>query len=101
MVEDFEIGKLYKATDSAMKSGLSSHLFYKNARENDETNPSYLSENDILMVLDKLYVQRTKRRNNSSYPNGITLKMWHLKVLINNQIGYVSLWQEEWEEIKQ
>ena len=37
----------------------------------------------------------------SSFPNGINLKMWHLKVLIDNQIGYVSVWQDEWEEIKQ
>jgi len=103
MVEDFEIGKIYKATESSLKEGLSSHLFYKPPQEMSsfDDNQGYLHENDVIMVLDKLYVQRTKRRISSSFPNGITLKMWHLKVLIDNQIGYVSVWQEEWEEIKQ
>ena len=58
----------------------------------DKNNPlKNIHENDIIMVLDKLYVQRTKRRMSSSFPNGITLKMWHLKVLIDNQIGQVSI----------
>jgi len=102
MIEDFIIGKLYKPTDSSRKEGLSSHLFYKPPQEVSSLfdNQGYLNENDIIMVLDKLYIQRTKRRMSSFYPDGITLKMWHLKVLINNQIGYVSVWQDEWEEVK-
>jgi hypothetical protein len=25
--------------------------------------------------------------------------MWHMKVLINDYIGYVSHWEDQWEEI--
>jgi hypothetical protein len=25
--------------------------------------------------------------------------MWHMKVLINDHIGYVSQWEDQWEEI--
>lgn len=97
MNDFFNIGKLYKTTEEAKKRGLGSHLLYKPPGEAE----GYLSEEHIFLILDKLYVQRTKRRNSSTYPHGITLRMWHLKVLIDKQIGYISVWEDEWEEIKE
>lgn len=98
MNDYFKIGKLYKTTEEVRNGrGMGSHLFFKPPEES--TTKEYFSEEDVILVLDKLYVQRTKRRNLQS--NWVTVQMWHLKVLVDNHIGYVSVWEDEWEECKE
>ena len=93
-------GKLYKQTKDISfpnENGLRNTLFYKMGEQID--NPSNVKEDDIMLVLDLLYTQRHKRTMKKGMHEPALVYMWHMKVLINDYIGYVSQWEDQWEEI--
>lgn len=93
-------GKLYRQVKDKTfpnEKGLRNTFFYKPGRNTD--NPYHIDEDDIILVLDMLYTQRYKKSMKVGMHEPITVYMWNMKVLMNDQIGYVSQWEDQWEEI--
>lgn len=93
-------GKLYKQVVDRKfpnEKGLRNTHFYKPGEHLD--NPSHIAEDDIMLVLEMLYTQRYKKSMRVGMHEPLTVYMWSMKVLINEQIGYVDQWEDQWEEI--
>ena len=93
-------GKLYKQIEQRTfpnENGLRNTFFYKPGEHIE--NPSHIKEGDIMLVLEMLYTQRYKKSMRVGMHEPITVYLWHMKVLINDQLGYVSQWEDQWEEV--
>ncbi len=96
-------GKLYRPLqnkDFPNDKGLRNNMFYALGDDNLD-NPKALPPPDscIMLVLEVNYCQRHKRRMGVGMHEPATIYMQHMKVLVNDQLGYVSQWEDEWEEI--
>ena len=93
-------GKLYKQTEDRSfpnENGLRNTFFYKLGEHID--NPYQIKDGDIMLVLEMMYTQRHKRSMRVGMHEPILVYCWHMKVLINDQLGYVSQWEDQWEEV--
>lgn len=93
-------GKLYKPVRDRSfpnENGLRNNLFYKPGQHLD--NPSILKEDCVMLVLETLYTQRYKISMKKGMEKTLTIYMWHMKVIIDEQMGYVTQWEDQWEEI--
>ena len=95
----FTPGKLYTQAKGTFPydSGLRNNMLYKPGENID--NPSVISDNCIMLVLELIYTQRYKLSMKRGMAEPLKTYMWHMKVMINDQIGYVSQWEDQWEEI--
>lgn len=93
-------GKLYRQVKDKSfpnEKGLRNTFLYKPGENTD--NPAHIGEEDIMLVLEVLYTQRYKKSMRVGMHEPITIYMWNMKVLINDQLGYVSQWEDQWEEL--
>lgn len=96
----FKAGKLYRSISDRSfpnENGLRNTFFY-NSGENID-NPSHLKDDVVMLVLELLYTQRYKKSMRVGMHEPITVYCWHMKVLIDDKIGYVSQWEDQWEEV--
>ena len=96
----FKAGKLYRTVKDRSfpnENGLRNTFFYKSGEHIE--NPYHIKDDDLMLVLELLYTQRYKKSMRVGMHEPITLYLWHMKVLINDQIGYVSQWEDQWEEV--
>lgn len=99
-MQSFIPGKLYKLKkDQSFPDGggLRNTLFYKSGKQIE--NPYNINSDDIMLVLELLYTQRYRKRMRLGMEEPETIYMWHMKVMINDQLGYVSQWEGQWEEL--
>lgn len=103
----FISGKLYRPTDEVINkefpnnNGLRNSLFYHSGE--DLSNPYHIpepAEACVMLVLEVLYTQRYRKQMKKGMVEPITIYMRHMKVIINEQVGYISQWEDEWVEIK-
>ena len=96
----FKAGKLYRSIDDRAvphEKGLRNTFFYKSGENID--NPSHIKDDAVMLVLELLYTQRYKKSMRVGMHEPITVYCWHMKVLIDDKIGYVSQWEDQWEEV--
>jgi len=96
----FVPGKLYeqkKYSRFPNENGLRNSHFYKPGENID--NPFNIKDGDNMLVLEVYYTQRYKMTTKVGTHYLITIYMWNMKVLINDQVGYVSQWEDQWEEV--
>ena len=92
-------GKLYrpKPNDFPNNGKLRNVMFYA-LGDDVLDNPKYLPpENEcIMLILEINYCQRHKRSMRVGMHEPITVYMKHMKVMINDEMGYVSQWEDDW-----
>ena len=99
----FVPGKLYRPLQNKEFPNdniLRNTMFYAlgdNMMDNPKTLPP--AHDCVMLVLEINYCQRHKRSMRVGMHEPATIYMKHMKVLINDQIGYVSQWEDEWEEV--
>jgi hypothetical protein len=90
----FEIGKLYKCVPDRFSfpddraPGRTDIIHIPQSEKQ-----AILASDDVLMVLEMLYIDRSRIRNSIRY------NRWHMKIMQNDVIGYISLWEDDWEII--
>lgn len=96
-------GKLYRPVikkEFPNDGGLRNNMFYT-LGDDVLDNPKHLPHEYecVMLVLEINYCQRHKRTMRKGMHEPAIVYMKHMKVLVNEQIGYVSQWEDEWEEI--
>lgn len=89
----FKQGSLYRIAEKDFPYFRGSTAFYFSDSESEN-----FIENTIALVVEPLFLLRTKIRSVA----GQEMKKygyWCVKVMINNRVGYIYMWEDEWEEI--
>lgn len=93
----FKAGKLYKR--ELEKNGFM--LLDKSVKMHISLSDEELHITDgIILVLEPLYIHRTRLRKTRDDPEAIRYHQWCLKILRDDKIGYVNLWEDEWNEVE-
>lgn len=89
----FKPGSLYKIKHLEFPFFRGSTNFY--FKESESEN---FSEDSLIFVVEPLFLMRTKLRS-SPGREPTRYSYWCVKVMINDRVGYVNMWEDEWEEI--
>jgi len=101
---EFTVGKLYtmkqKAWCDRYRNTGGWIPFYE--PRTDKLSQNCFYDDDPILILEKRYIVNPntliKAKN-----NGRTAKpslLWHLKVLVDGEMGEVRLWDTDWKELK-
>lgn len=104
---DFIVGKLYVYSDYSWSSSYEKE--YKRLKDTVPFHVAPRSEQrgkieqffnvkEPILILEKLYIAATKVRTiqNSEF---LTYNKWQVKILVNENIGWLSIWDYEFSEL--
>ena len=89
----FKAGSLYKVKNMEFPYFRGSTSFYF-----EDSEPENFSEDSVVFVLKPAFVMRSKLRSVPGHESR-RYSYWCVKVMINDRVGYVNMWEDEWEEI--
>lgn len=89
----FKSGSLYKVKnlDFPYFRGSTNFYFLDSESEN-------FTENSIVFIVKPLFLIRTKLRSTAKEKSK-RYGYWCVEVMINDRVGYIYMWEDEWEEI--
>lgn len=59
----------------------------------------YFNKDSVVLVVELLYILRNKLRSSKEIPGPIRYDYWVCKVIIDDKVGYIEMWEDEWEKI--
>jgi len=91
----FEPGSLYKPRiNSEEFPGFRGSKHIYTTKDVDH----YFNENSVALILEPLYTLRSKLRRVKEY-EPVRYEYWVCKVMIDDKVGYIEMWEDEWEKI--
>lgn len=104
---DFIIGKLYVYSDYSWNSSYEKE--YKRLNDNISFHMApmlgqrgdleqFFNVKEPFLILEKLYIAATKVKSiqNAEF---LTYNKWQVKILVNENIGWLSIWDYEFSEL--
>jgi len=102
MTREFKVGKLYQITNKSwnstyVKSGAEPRLEIKTPGFAKQYKT--FSLDDTILILELLYINHTKMARVSEASMTV-FNQWHAKILVNDIVGFVSIWEDDWSELR-
>lgn len=92
----FEPGSLYKPRiDDKEFPGFrgTRHVY------TSENNDIYFNKDSIVLIVEPLFILRNKLRSTKENPGLVRYDYWVCKVMIDDKVGYIEMWEDEWDKI--
>lgn len=104
-LNEFKVGKLYTMTQKAWCGERYRNTggwipFY--VPGTDKPSKHYFYDDDPILILEKHYIVNASTFTRAKH-NGRLAKnslLWHLKVLVDGEMGEARLWDTDWKELK-